>query len=138
MDLSPKKRYRIVRNHHQPETKEMKELHQHQPSAEKKEKKKSKPCSGVTKQDLPAQIALKELLSGKAVGGGGGLLSGGRSSAVCRRRGTTADTLKALKRGDLHSLLALQSKPSIETLFKEIERNTNKKPKRKNKDDGSK
>ena len=137
MDLSPKKRYRTVRNHHhQLETKEMKD-HHHQPPVEKKQKK-SKPCSGVTKPDVPAKIALKELLSGKAFGGGGGgLLSGGRSSVVCRR-GTTADTLRALKRGDLHSLLALQSKPGIETLFKKIERNTNKKPKKKNNDDGSK
>ena len=136
MDLSPKKRYRTVRNHHQPETKEMKDHHDQPPAPVEKKQKKSKPCSGVNKPDVPAKIALKELLSGKAVGGGG-LLSGGRSSVVCRR-GTTADTLRALKRGDLHSLLALQSKPSIETLFKEIERNTNKKPKKKNKDDGSK
>ena len=135
MDLSPKKRYRFVRNHHEPETKEMQD---HQPPAEKKQKK-SKTSPGVTKPVFPHKLALKDLLS-KKTPGGGGLLSGGRSSAVCRRRGTAADIQKALKRGDLHSLLTLQSKPSIETLFKNIERNSNKKPKpkRKNNDNGSK
>ena len=133
MDLSPKKRYRIVRNHHQSETQEVKDHHHHQPAPAEKKKKKSKPGPGVPKPVLPAKIGLKELLSG------GGLLSGGRSSVTrSRGRNTTADTLKALKRGDLHSLLALQSKPSIETLFQKIEQNTNKKPKRKNCNDRSK
>ena len=100
-------------------------------------KKKSKTSPGVTSPVFPDKFSLKELLSKKTLGGGG-LLSGARSSAVCKR-GTTADIQKALKRGDLHSLLALQSKPSGKTLFKKIEKNSNKeqKPKRKNKDDGS-
>ena len=135
MDLSPKKRYRFVRNHHQQETKEMKDLH-HQPPADKKQKK-SKTSPGVTSPVFPDKFASKELLRKRTLGGGG-LLSGARSSAIYKR-GTTADIQKALKRGDLHSLLALQSKPSIETLFKKIDKNSNKKqkPKMKNKDDGS-
>ena len=78
MDLSPKKKYRFLRIHHQVETrKEMKDPH-HQPPADRKQKKKSKTCpgSGVTKPDFPAKTALKELLS-QAVGGGAGRWGGG-------------------------------------------------------------
>ena len=119
MDLSPKKMYLHAAKHHHKDF---------IPSEKSKTKMKDGQHERKSKPDFPAKTGVKQLFSKKV----SGLLSGGRVSVSPRSgAGQSLGRQLAVKRGDLHSLLALQSRPSIETLLKMIEKDSSKTHKKK-------